>query len=285
MRKILGDWNRATLSLPEGSLSIYTPPGAERWREVVLDYLRGAVPGLVPVKSAPDNRVERGEVAGIPGTYFFKWYGPKGWTDRMRQTLRGSRALRACVRGNELMAAGFHSPEPVCVAEIRKGGVVRGSVFITREIPDAPAMREWINAEADFFSRHWKNPVSQSPAIGKLNLLQAFAAELARLHAAGLRHADARLRNILCRHDEQGWHFYWLDNEGNRRRPADALDVRLVRNLVQVNMDRKGLSVADRLRFWNSYARAARLKREEARALRNKVAKITRDRWKERGWL
>jgi hypothetical protein len=284
MQRPIREWTRCVLREPAGRLTILHPPGGEVWRDVALRFARGELSGLQTVKSAPSNRVGRGEIAGVPGIYFFKWYTPTGTEDRLKQTFRGTRALRAALRGADLNDAGFHAPETVCVIEQRRGGIVTGCGLITLAIPDAPAVREWLNADAAFLSSHWKGTPATFPITGKRGLLKAFGEELARMHVAGIRHADARLRNILCRFDDGRWLFYWLDNEGNRRR-SSRLYRRVIQNLVQVNMDRAGLTVADRLCFWRAYVAAQGWDRKHAREIRNKVAEATRARWSERGWL
>lgn len=67
-------------------------------------------------------------------------------------------------------------------------------------------------------------------------------------------------------------HFAWLDNEGNQRF-AKFSDEERIHNLMQVIMERTGVTWTDRMFFWNAHADACKLlpERERERALQSAV--------------
>jgi len=73
------------------------------------------------------------------------------------------------------------------------------------------------------------------------------------MHAAGIFHGDLRLGNILAKEENNGWHFFLIDNE--RTRKFRRLPSRLrLKNLVQVNMlNSDGITKTDRMRFFKAY--------------------------------
>jgi len=86
----------------------------------------------------------------------------------------------------------------------------------------------------------------------KRRLIKAFGQTIGKMHTAGVFHGDLRLGNILAKRDEAGWQFFFLDNERTQKFSKLPGKLRL-KNLVQVNMFRKGISNTDRSRFLNAY--------------------------------
>jgi hypothetical protein len=225
--------------------------------------------GLAPVPSSPSAILHRGL-----GCYF-KRFAVRGWRDALKHMVRPSRARRALLGGARLEGAGFHAPRAVGLIEERVFGRVRASALATEEVTGAPDLRSWLNRP--------ELGVAGDPAR-KRGLLRAFAREVARLHAAGFHHADVRIGNVLCRPAGQGWTFTWLDNEGLQRWPLLPLRLRL-HNLMQVNMERTGVTLADRMRFWHEYCAGAGWSPSESRRTLDAVSRWTRKRWAKRGWL
>jgi hypothetical protein len=206
---------------------------------------------------------------------YFKRYLIRDWRDVLKHAFRPSRARRALLRGEELAALGIGAPRAVCLVEETRLGLVRGSALVTESIDNAPNLRDWLNKpDLGVCGRKRERRV----------LLAAFAREVARWHNAGLHHADMRIGNILCRTSPSGWTFHWLDNEGNARY-STLPDSERVHNLMQVNMERTGVTLTDRMFFWDAYAEAANVDPMEGRAIQRAVIDYTQRRWKERGWL
>jgi tRNA A-37 threonylcarbamoyl transferase component Bud32 len=72
------------------------------------------------------------------------------------------------------------------------------------------------------------------------------------MHAAGIFHGDLRLGNVLVQKNEGQWRFFFIDNERTKKFYHLPDSLRL-KNLVQVNMFREGISRTDRLRFFKAY--------------------------------
>jgi len=86
----------------------------------------------------------------------------------------------------------------------------------------------------------------------KRSLIRAFAETIGRMHSRGIFHGDLRLGNVLVVEDRGNWRFFFLDNE--RTRKFYRLPSRLrLKNLVQVNMFRNGITNTDRMRFFKTY--------------------------------
>jgi tRNA A-37 threonylcarbamoyl transferase component Bud32 len=72
------------------------------------------------------------------------------------------------------------------------------------------------------------------------------------MHAAGIFHGDLRLGNVLVQKNEGQWRFFFIDNERTKKFYHLPDSLRL-KNLVQVNMFREGISRTDHLRFFKAY--------------------------------
>jgi hypothetical protein len=72
------------------------------------------------------------------------------------------------------------------------------------------------------------------------------------MHAKGIFHGDLRLGNVLVVREGQKWRFFFIDNE--RTKKFYLLPNRLrLKNLVQINMFRSGITNTDRMRFFKAY--------------------------------
>lgn len=261
---MLSDWVRVVKKTSQGRIAIHHRPDDVRWADQAVAYWEGRLAGLEPVPSSKFARVHRRE------NYYFKRYLVRGWRDAFKNLFRASRARRALERGEDIESLGFYAPRAVCLIESG-----RECALVTEAINNAPNFREWLN----------------KPELGvvtsrkkKRALLRAVAEVVAAWHNAGLHHADLRIGNLLCRQEAGLWKFFWLDNEGVTRHRRVPEDLR-VHNLMQVNMERTGVTLTDRLFFWRCYAAKAGIRKSDERRIMRAVIDYTRQRWKERGWL
>jgi tRNA A-37 threonylcarbamoyl transferase component Bud32 len=269
-------WRVKRIPAPRGGkLMIAFRADGDQWVGIAADYWRDRLGGLEEVRCSLYADVRRGRVEGDETIYYFKRFHMRGWRDYIKHRFRASRARRA-MRGAEMAGAlGFDVPETVCLIEHRKWGMVVESALVTRDLGAAGKMQELIN-------RPKLNLVSS--VVMKRTLLRALGAEVGRWHAAGLYHGDMRTSNIFCREPYGDPRFVWIDLERTRRYNL-LPEARRVHNLMQVNMEKQGLSHTDRMRIWRAYVSAAGIAaRDEKRILRQVVAK-TQKRWRERGWL
>ena len=108
--------------------------------------------------------------------------------------LRKSKARRSYENAVRMIGEGFLSPEPIAYGEQKINGQLRHSYYICAMLRDAGEMRNW----------------TEIPCIE--TLLPAFAAEMLRLHRAGIYHRDYSPGNILFTGNaEEGYKFHYVD--------------------------------------------------------------------------
>ena len=267
------------------TLCLYVPEHGNPvfWREIAEKYWNGALEGMQRHQSSTKARVESFMLGQT--RYYFKRSFPRNNLDYVKQVFRKSRAYRDMKGTAQARSRGLHVPEVVCIVESLKWRIRRSSLSITREVPSAIQLRhllEGYHHDGDFKSRR--------------RLMRLLGEEMAKWLLAGMRHGDARDTNILCIMPLASLpdgnppgnvfpsDFCWLDNERSRlvRRKNE-----FIRNLVQLNMTRSGLTITDRIRFWKSYwNRASRIYDPMSeKDVLHKIATWTRKRWKNRGWI
>ena len=107
--------------------------------------------------------------------------------------LRKSKAMRSYMNAKRLQELGFHTPTPIAYGEIREDGRLRQRYYISENL-EGENMRDW---------EHYHDCDA---------LLRAFAADIVRLHRAGVLHKDFSPGNILFTRDENGaYRFYYID--------------------------------------------------------------------------
>jgi serine/threonine protein kinase len=89
-------------------------------------------------------------------------------------------------------------------------------------------------------------------SIDKRALIEAFGGIIGKMHAKDIFHGDLRLGNVLVVREGQKWRFFFIDNE--RTKKFYLLPNRLrLKNMVQINMFRSGITNTDRMRFFKAY--------------------------------
>ncbi len=267
-------WLKKTINLPHGQIGkicIYVPKDKSAWLNHGLEFWLGNLKGLTKVASSPAAKVYLGKVADDSGKYYFKKCLMRNTKDRFKHLFRASRGRRA-VMGDELLRNCDHNaPISVCLIEEKKFGITVCSGVITKAIQNAQTAGDLLG--------HIPSTTEQIHA--KLNLVKAIGNEVGALHASGIYHGDMRSGNILCQTGKNGWIFYWLDNESTRKLPSLRAQAR---NIAQANMTRIGISMTDRLRFWNAYVAGAHYNDSYANRLLRESLKRTKKRWNKRGW-
>lgn len=118
---------------------------------------------------------------------------PSAFNAIVYTTLRKSKAHRSYLNALELIRLGFNTPLPVGYGEEINGLKLGKSYYVSEQI-DAQNIRNW----------------EDKPDCDAL--LKALAAEMARLHKAGVWHKDFSGGNILYTFDAQkGYTFYYVD--------------------------------------------------------------------------
>jgi tRNA A-37 threonylcarbamoyl transferase component Bud32 len=175
---------------------------------------------------------------------YMKQYLYRSRLDFVKHLLRPGPAKRAYNASLMLHKNGFDAPAVMGLFERRLGPFCTDNLLLTEEVVNAKSMPQLL---ADIGQSSDKNT-----RAAKRALIEAFATTIGQMHAKGISHGDLRLGNVLVVKEHENWRFYFIDNE--RTRKFHHLPARLrLKNLIQVNMIRHGISNADRLRFFKLY--------------------------------
>jgi tRNA A-37 threonylcarbamoyl transferase component Bud32 len=201
---------------------------------------------FTPVASSDYARVFRGRVFfdGANRTVYLKRYLCRSKLDSIKHLFRASRARRAFNASLMLRRNGFGTPAVVGLFERRIGPFRTGNSLLTEEVTTASSMVELLTDMSD--------DRTQETISEKRSLIAAFARTVGQMHARGIFHGDLRLGNVLVVKEDSRWRFFLIDNERTKKFVGLPASLR-VKNLVQVNMFRRGISNSDRLRFFSTY--------------------------------
>jgi hypothetical protein len=215
-----------------------------------------------------------GRVATRTGVLYVKRYNVFAWRLALASLWHRSPAYGAWAGARALAARGFETPELVAAVEFRRGGILRRSFFVTREVAGAlTADARWEQILAD--------PDAARRGVARRALARALGDLFRRLHAAGLYHNDLKDVNVLVAGGAVSPRCVLLDLERVRvlRRLSPR---RRTKNLVQLART-LGVraSAADRARFLRAYLgpEASRAERRTwARAVERRAARVDRTR-------
>jgi hypothetical protein len=118
------------------------------------------------------------------------------------------------------------------------------NLLVTREVRDSMKLGVYL-------SQFCGNPGKQG-LREKRRLITSFGETVGRMHADGIFHGDLGLDNVLVREEEGRWRFFFIDNERTKKVRRLPAGMRL-KNLVQINMFRRGINNTDRMRFFKAY--------------------------------
>jgi len=182
---------------------------------------------------------------GVDRVLYFKRYLCRSIWDFIKHLFRAGRARRAFDAAMMLAENGFDVPAVVAMAECRAGFFNTTNFLVTLEIENAKQIYQAIPKDLEYLSKE--------ELKSKRELFRAFGQTVGRMHAGGIFHGDLRLGNVLARKEQDGWRFFFLDNE--RTKKFGRLPNRLrLKNLVQVNMFfSEAVSSTDRMRFFTAY--------------------------------
>jgi len=228
------------------------------------------------VKDAPHCAVYRVVAPGLDA--HVKHYRPAGARSRARALVRGGKARSEAERARQVAARGVPTPKLLAIGE----GPV-GSFLVTRTLDGGRNLIAFLEAELPAF-----------PAPRRARVRQALAAALgrflARMHAAGVVHADLHPGNLLLRLGPgDAPELFLIDLFAVRLGPP--LDWPRSRdNLVVLNRwFALRSSRSDRRRFWRAYweARARpcgsrRNERDAARGVERRTLISNLRFWRER---
>ncbi|MDE7136738.1 MAG: lipopolysaccharide kinase InaA family protein, partial [Muribaculaceae bacterium] len=129
---------------------------------------------------------------------------------------RDSKAKRSFDFARRLLSMGIGTPAPIGYAEVKSSGRLRGSYYVS-QLLDADNLRQWEDKpDAD-------------------GLVDAFAAEMVKIHRCGVLHKDFSPGNVLYTKDLDGrYRFYLIDL--NRMEFGVRSHSRLMRNFRAINL-------------------------------------------------
>ncbi|HBG77525.1 MAG TPA: hypothetical protein DDW84_01570 [Phycisphaerales bacterium] len=168
-----------------------------------------------------------------------KKYLARKWSDVLMSGIGCGRAKRAFKAGLMLQRNGFLTP-PIAAAG-KKG--LSADFIITAEIKNSVPLYK----------------ILESKTTQRRSVIEQFAQTVGKMHACGICHGDLRLGNVLVKSADGKFDFYFLDNERTKKF-AKLPDKLRLKNLVQINMLRTGISSADRMRFFKEYLKRQNVK-------------------------
>ena len=260
------EWVMRRIESEGKALRLYFSVDQLDWESRAIDCWRGELNGLENFRCSRAASVSRWTDEKVGSAFFVKRLTSRGPIDWLKHLFRLSRGMRALLEGARLESDGFKAPRAVCLVELPSRGSVTESMLVTEDIGDAFNIYDWFHEVRGTLKQ-------------KRHLIAAYGTEVGRMHARGIFHGDMRKSNVLCRVDDAGYVFYWLDNERNRKYPEIPF-IKRIKNLTQVNMEREGVTLTDRMRFWKAYALAAGVAADDARRIQRGVIAKTQKRWK-----
>src|SRR5271167_4725050 len=119
----------------------------------------------------------------------------------------GSRASRALRGAQILREAGFHCAAPLAAMDVSRGGAVRASYLISEALENAQILSHFALGREGEARHGYARRKAASDAL---------AAELRRMHDAGIYTRDLQETNILVEQRDGAMRFYFLDLEDFR---------------------------------------------------------------------
>jgi tRNA A-37 threonylcarbamoyl transferase component Bud32 len=225
---------------------------------VIADGSRGSFTKLASSKFAnvfKFNLLFKGKVYSL----ILKQYLARKWSDVLMIAIGCGRSKRAFKAGSMLRKNGFLTP-PIAAAG-KKG--LSADFIITAEIKDSVPLHK----------------ILESKEPQRRLVIEQFAQTVGKMHACGICHGDLRLGNVLVKSAGDKFDFYFLDNERTKKF-AKLPDKLRLKNLIQINMLRGGISDEDRTLFFNEYLKQQNVELD-AKELAAKIITRTNERIKD----
>ncbi len=244
--KFSGDFDKVRLS--DWMVQIRRDfPKREIGKLILMDGRSGSGSGQVArVRSSDYTRVYRCSVTfdGVEQVLYLKRYLYHSVWDFAKRLFRSSRAKSAFEASLMLEKSGFDTPCVVGLLERRLGPFLTDNLLVTKEVGDSMKLGAYLPR---FCGRPGKQRLQE-----KRRLISSFGETVGRMHAEGIFHGDLGQGNVLVQEEGSAWRFFFIDNERTRKFSHLPAGMRL-KNLVQINMFQRGISNADRMRFFKSY--------------------------------
>jgi tRNA A-37 threonylcarbamoyl transferase component Bud32 len=274
------DLSRFSVIRSQGWLVYVHPDFPEELAQWTLASMRDThAHGLKSVAASRFARVFHGMATVKTQAYpvYVKHYLHRSLIDLGKHLLRpgrAMRALRAAVLLNDcdlhcpvVMSTAFYKPSLLGWPLIQRLPLCLQSVAVTLAIENSAPLHSSLG---QLDSRRTKRM-----------FLRTLGHEIGRMHGQGVFHGDLRTGNILVQAQENGWRFWFLDNERTRRFKVIPRYL-VVRNLVQLHLYIPGLTNTDRACFFKAYQEHVQQSRPDQHRLVHQVWKKTRRRVRSR---
>ena len=185
---------------------------------------------------------------------------PGGLAARLKAILRTKRAEHVLRISEDLRRQGFGVPEVLLIGTNHETG---REVIVTTEAPG-------------FMLTRWMNPAHRVDVKLRRTILRRLGAEIARLHLAGYIHGDLTPYNVFADGGDKTV-ITFIDHEGTKKTSRIRINGarNRMRNLVQLgHFDLPGVSRADKMRVFASYAAAMSLSKSSKRRCLHRLLKM-----------
>ncbi|MGE5190986.1 MAG: lipopolysaccharide kinase InaA family protein, partial [Deltaproteobacteria bacterium] len=205
------------------------------------------------VKTGPHRTVYRLSLAG--GEFYLKHFRVADRKALLQNLVRPSKAEREWRAAQTLARLGLPTFEPVALGRLRRGGLVYDSFLVSREIPETVPLDQLVTAE---LASGAGSPQSREAAHRQSDLRHRLAVAMgelaARLHRAGVEHADLHAGNVLVRVSGDDLPALWPIDLDKVRLHRGLSSRRRFENLAFLHQFFAGKSTrSDRLRFYCAY--------------------------------
>ncbi len=191
--------------------------------------------------------------------YLKVFHAGNGWS-AFKDLFRTSRAFRAWRQALALSEAGFDVPLTIAAGEQRRCRFLRRGFILTQKLEGQPA---------HLFLRRLIDRREKNMADFKRAGLRRIAGLVRRFHDQGFVHGDLVASNIFVADTAKTPVFYFMDNDRTRRYPSWLPQSLWKRNLIQLNrMPLPGITLQDRMRFFQEYLRIQKLSSGQRRFAR-----------------
>ena len=177
---------------------------------------------------------------------YLKFYLYRSVWDFVKHLTRPARGLRAYKAAVMLAENGLKSPEIIAVGTNHFGPFCIKNFLITKSLEDARPLWQYIKGDGKNAQSRLDNTCQRTALLRKLG------ETIGKMHAKGIFHGDLRSGNVFVEKNSGDWKIFLLDNERTKKYTNIRNRLRL-KNLVQINMFKDGLSGTDRMRFFKAY--------------------------------
>jgi tRNA A-37 threonylcarbamoyl transferase component Bud32 len=235
--------------------------------------------GLETIKSGPHRTVYRLTVAGR--RYYVKHFRIADTRALLQNLIRPSKAEIEWRAAQTIAQLGLPTFEGVALGRLYRGGIVRDSFLISREIPDTVPLDQLVAGElGPAYGANVTQEITRRQSKLRQRLTVGLGELAARLHAAGVVHADFHAANVLVRVSPDGEIGLWLIDL-HKMKFRRALSARSrSENLTLLHQFFAGKSSrADRMRFYRAYRHElqncrGKLQNQGLPEVRDEIAKL-----------